>query len=346
MAVFPLSTLLAQLDLPKDRLSTHALAVGLAFQCLERQKASSDLRSMFDRLLPPIFANQYEFYVDHVGRVIGFLTWATTDSEGSKLLIEHGSNALANAQWSAGNDLWVIDFAAFDEQLPAILCALRDTRFMDLHAVTYGRHKEKIRLVKQMSRKDRNSFILRKSRPATAPLNLTKRFDILHAHAASLRISLDLGNALLATRASAQHLQSSVSSVMHTFREALAIRQCRTYFDDAGEPQGIVAWAWLSEATIARMHTTPIQEVHTSEWNEGQQLCFFDISINDSIMARVSSDIIEQLYPEESTALMYTSPSNGASGVFMKVDRRSRRADLEGWLKLQLDHNATFQQRH
>ncbi len=345
MAAFPLSTLLEQLDLPRDHDSMRGLAVGLACQCLERQYSSSDLRTMLGRLLPSILANQYEFYVDTVGRVVGFITWIVADSGANNPLSEHSSDASTSSQQPAGKDLWVVDFAVFDGQLVEVLQALRDTRFKEFHTVTYSRQKKRVRLIKQISRNDRNSFFAKKSQLQAAPQGLTKRFDILHAHTASLKTSLDLGNALLAARTSARHLDSLVPRVMHMFREALAIRQCSTYFDDTGEPLAIVAWAWLSDATISRMRTTAIQETHTSEWNEGEQLCFFDIAITDPCKARFIADSLRQMFPEESTVLLYTPPRKDESGSFTKVDRYGQRGAIENWLGLQLEHNAVFQQR-
>jgi hemolysin-activating ACP:hemolysin acyltransferase len=342
MTVFPLAKLLAQLNLPKDRWATRALALGLAFRCLKNQTTSTNLDVLLNRLLPPICADQYEFYVDQVGRVVGFLTWATTDLEGTKLLIEHGSSALANKQWSAGNDLWVIDFAALDGALSEILLALRDTRFVTQQSVTYSRQKKNVRLVKQLTREDRNSFILGKNQRISGRQQLTTDFGFLHGHESSLQSALELGNALLGASESVLHLRSQVPRVMHTFREAHVIRQLRIYLNDAGRPAGTIAWAWLSDETITRMHSTSLHEIHTSEWNEGNHLCFFDIALSKSTKALIIADIMGMLFPEEVTALLYTQPDKVLPGNFIRVVRAQESCVVNRWLDSLLQSNVSF----
>jgi cytolysin-activating lysine-acyltransferase len=333
MAVFPLAQLIKQLDLPKDNSALRSLAVGLALRCLERQNASISLGTVLNQLLPPIFSDQYEFYVDQVGRIAGFITWATTDAKGTNLLLEYGCHSLSSTEWSAGKDLWIIDFIALDGNLAEIIAALRDTRFANQKAVTYIRQKKNVRLVKQLSREDRNSFVLGKTPRNPTGQQLTTRFDILHGHAASLRSAVDLGNAVLGSIEAVQHLQSPLGRVMHIFREALAIQQCRTYFNSAGQPVGNIVWAWISDETKASMRTTPIERIHTSEWNEGRQLCFVDIALSPSTKALISTDILETHFPEESTVLLYTQPNEASPGTFIRLARHKRHRANEGWLE-------------
>jgi hemolysin-activating ACP:hemolysin acyltransferase len=342
MTVFPLDKLIAQLNLPKDLWATRALALGLAVRCLKNQTTSTNLGVLLNRLLPPIFVGQYEFYTDQVGRVVGFLTWAMTDLEGTRLLMEHGSSALANKQWSAGNDLWLIDFAALDGSLSEILLALRDTRFATQQSVTYSRQKKKMRLVKQLTRGDRNSFVLGKNQPLSGGQQLTTDFGFLHGHETSLQAALELGNALLGANESILHLQSHVPRIMHTFREAHVIRQLRTYLNDMGRPVGTIAWAWLSDETIARMHTTSLHEIHTSEWNEGKHLCFFDIALSKSAKALVSADIMGMLFPEEVTVLLYTPPGKSSPGSFIRVTRAQEGCVVNDWLDSLIQSNTAF----
>lgn len=333
MAVFPLTQLIEQLDLPKNSGASRSLAVGLALRYLERQNASINLGSVLNQLLPPILAGQYEFYVDQVGRIAGFVTWAVTDAEGTNLLLEYGCNSLSKTQWSAGEDLWIIDFVALDGNLAEMIAALRDTRFANQQTVTYIRRKKNMRLVKQLSREDRNSFVTGKKQTISIDKTLTTRFDILHGHASSLRSAMELGNAILGASKSEQHLQSPLSRVMHIFREALAIQQCRTYFNSAGQPVGNIVWAWISDETKASMRTTPIEKIHTSEWNEGRQLCFVDIALSTSTKALISTDILEAHFPEESTVLLYTQPNEASPGTFIRLARHKRHRANEGWLE-------------
>jgi hemolysin-activating ACP:hemolysin acyltransferase len=342
MTVFPLAKLLAQLNLPKDLWATRALALGLAVRCLKNQTTSTNLDALLNRLLPPIFANQYEFYVDQVGRVVGFLTWAITDLEGTKLLMECGSSALANKQWSAGNDLWVLDFAALDGALSEILSTLRDTRFATQQSVTYSRQKKKMCLVKQLTRGDRNSFVLGKNQHILGGQQLTTDFGFLHGHETSLQDALELGSALLGASESVLHLQSRVPRVMHTFCEAHAIRQLRIYQNDMGRPAGTIAWAWLSDETIARMHTTSLHEIHTSEWNEGKHLCFFDVALSKSAKSLASADIMGRLFPEEVTALLYTPPDKISRGNFIRVARAQERSVVNSWLDSLFQRDTSF----
>lgn len=342
MTIFPLAKLLAQLNLPKDCWAKRALAVGLAFRCLQNQTTSTNFDALLNRLLPPIFADQYEFYVDQIGRVVGFLTWAITDPEGANLLMEHGSNALAKQHWSAGNDLWVVDFAATEGAFSEILLALRDTQFATQQSVTYSRQKKRLRLVKQLTRGDQNSFILGKNQRRSSCQQLTSDFGFLHGQEFSLQSALELGNALLGASESALHLRSQVPRVMHTFREAHVIRQLRTYFGNTGQPIGAIAWAWLTDETIARMHTISLQEIHTCEWNEGKHLCFFDVALTKSVKALVSADIMGTLLPEEANALLYTPPSKNLPGKFIRVARTKQGCVVNHWLDSLLQSNALF----
>lgn len=60
-------------------------------------------------------------------------------------------------------------------------------------------------------------------------------------------------------------------TLFNAFHQALVLR------DALGRPDCIVTWAYLSPRTIERMHLDASYQLHASELNEGDTLCFSGI---------------------------------------------------------------------
>jgi hemolysin-activating ACP:hemolysin acyltransferase len=339
MNICRLSDILNRIVFPKDAQSKKALAVGLAVRFLEAKWGAKQVGQHLDRILPAIDANQYEFYFDSITRVVGFVTWALVTPDISRTLIQSGPSALAQSDWRCGSELWIIDFFARDGVLPETLADLRD-RILHAHeTATYFRYKSTRRLVKQVSRQDRTTFFSahggKSTRQFFAPddkVNLTANDIILHGCEQNFSRALEIGRCMLALRHSQSYLQSPLWKSSYSLSEFVAIRQYRTYLTADGAPAGLLTWAWLSARTISNIARVPLHDTHTSEWNEGDLLCLCDVAVSESVREEMEGDILGNLFPQESTILLYSPATNDAPPQLLQVKRAQQIEVIKEWL--------------
>jgi hemolysin-activating ACP:hemolysin acyltransferase len=114
--------------------------------------------------------------------------------------------------------------------------------------------------------------------------------------------------------------------------EIRMLRQSRLYFSDDGAPAGVLTWAWLSERTIARLAHVPLHDVHASEWNEGDHLCFVDVAASAGVRPAIERDVMAALFPEESAALVYYPPRPDMPATVVHVDRQREPGKVRQWI--------------
>lgn len=333
MSIAVIEELLARLHFPGDPQSRKELALGLAVRYFNGQWGGIPAGVHLNRLMAAIENSQYCFFTDAVGRTVGFVSWAMVSPALSQSLLRSGPAALAPADWRSGDELWVIDFSAVNGSLRHILAALRDHLFAQAQSATYFRYKGRTRLVKQVSRHDRTSFFASAGTPPCARGPLTPRDEVLHGRLPNLVRAGETGASLTALRFAPVHMQAPLSATLHLVGESLALRQLRLYRTEDGAPAGLLAWAWLSERTIARIAQAPLHQLNTAEWNEGGILCLWLASVSAPVFDAMEADIHTGLFPEEQRILLYVPASQHGPAHVVDMDRSSQAARGTRWLR-------------
>ena len=333
MNICRFTDMLDRIAFPKDVQSKKSLAVGLALRFLETKSGAKQVGLQLNRILPSIEANQYDFYFDSIGRTVGFVTWALVDSEMANNLVQTGPLSLPQSEWQSGNDLWIIDFFALHGILPDVLTELRDRTFSAHDLITYIRYKGTMRIVKQLSRRDKTTFFCEPLKDfESEKINLTTGGKFLHAVEAKFSGAVEIGRCALALQNAETYVEAPLWKSSYWLREVIAIRQYRTYLSSDNTPSGLLTWAWLSERTISRIAHVPLHDTHTSEWNEGDLFCLCDVAVSETVRDEMEGDILRNLFPQELTILLYLPAINDAPPQLVKVKRAQQSEVIKEWL--------------
>lgn len=325
--MYPLHVVMQQAGLP-EAAADPCTKLGLAVQLVQRHLGGEHTAQQLERLFVALASGQHEFYFDHAGRSVGFVAWVRVSAQVSRTLLLKGPEGLGAEHWQGGDQPWIMDMVAHDGCLPHMLADLRDRLLAACEVITYFRIKRRLRIAKQLSRRDRTSFFQRPPAVPAAPA-LTTRQDMLHGVVARLGKARLLGDFLLALRHGDPARRSALWQSTYRMSEVIAARQYRLY----GKPAaGLLTWAWLSDFTIARVAEHPLHTVHSSEWNEGSVLCLCDAFASDSIREQVLADICSDLFPQEKRILLYVPPTAGASARLVEVERTCNAGLLQQWL--------------
>ena len=334
MDTYKLHDVLERIPFPADEHSMEALALGLSVQFLQGRWGGKHVAHHLDRMFVLIKAKQFAFYFDQSGRSVGFTAWGLLKPAVSRALIEIGPSAVSAVQWNGGCDLWILDFFAHDGSLPAVLADLRDTTLREHNVVTYFRYKGAQRIAKRFTRDDQTSFFQRPSLSGNTGVKraLSAKDSVLHSCAERFSKAQLVGTCLLAMRAIDPAMKSALWQSSYRLSEIIALRQYRTYSAPNRAPAGLITWAWLSTRTISRIADHPLHDLHSAEWNEGEVLCLCDVIIAESVRKEMEADIFKDLFPMESTLLLYIPPQKGAPASMTKVARQQQRGVIRRWL--------------
>lgn len=325
MPLCALPTLAAALALPADAASLRALAVGVALRFLE-QRHGAAIGPHVGRVLAAIRCGQYQIFFDRYARPVAYVSWAFVDRSVDRALQRGGPAALDDEPWQGGTEAWVIDCFAHEGSLPGVLAFLRDHAFADREAVSYFRFRAGRRLVKQLTRGDRTGFARGRwnapdadARPVDNPALLHPLWEVLSARQAVGRIVEALPRG--ARRSPLWQEPGRLSAL-------LTQRQARSYLRADGEVGGVLTWAWLSERTVRRLRSVPMEQLHRSEWNEGTRLCIWELICTDEVLPEVLRDLEGALFPDEAELLLYMP---ARSGRLQSVRRGTASQALHGW---------------
>ncbi len=327
MVLCCLNTLVRQLRLPDDEDSVRCLAIGIAMRFLELRHGAR-IGDHLDRVIAAVDSGQYRVFFDRYTRPVAFVSWAFVDDRLDRALPALGPSALASAPWQGGRHAWIVDLFAHDGSLADVMAFLRDEIFAAAPAVSYFRFRGGRRLVKQLARTDDTRFA--RARPR-APVGLGELVDngpLLHPMIEVLELRTNVARGIRALRASGAADRSALWSDPGRLGILLTLRQVRSYRHEDGSPAGFVAWAWLSARTIARLGQRPLESFHPSEWNEGGTLCIWEMAVTGDARDRALADISRDLFPQESTVLLYAPQQ---AGRVRRLVRGRDMATLRSW---------------
>jgi hemolysin-activating ACP:hemolysin acyltransferase len=169
---------------------------------------------------------------------------------------------------------------------------------------------------------------------ATSSRPWLSRPDILEKCEENLARYAQFGQALLALSRSPVYKAMPLRSAMTMLATAIGTRQMRLYFDNAGEPTGLLTWAWLSQWTIDRLAWNDSTPMHICEWNEGSVLCFRDIAASRESVQNIAADLSGGFFPEETSCAVLVRDRVSEGAVLFQV-AEGERESLRTWLSSQ-----------
>lgn len=143
-----------------------------------------------------------------------------------------------------------------------------------------------------------------------------------------------LGQGLIALNLSPLYQDVPLSRAVSMITTANGMGQMRLYKNTAGEPSGLLTWAWLSEWTKARLTTDGKMPLHQCEWNEGETLCFRDIAVTSDSALQISRDLAGELFPEESSCVLLVRDRSSKDTVLFSIPETERES-LGTWVMSQ-----------
>ena len=241
--------------------------------------------SRFARLRAAIADGRFACCFDRVGRLVGGASW---DDD------------------LAAGGVRIADFWARRGSARAVVAELRSSIGNVRQGVTYQR------TVRGVACDRRYLFAGHRANGAAAarthaakPAGMTDRQDLLDSCADALARAREHGEILTVLASSRAYAALPTSAALHLATLWSGLHQYRLYRDDDGNPSGLLAWAWLSDRTIADLPRAPLHRLPFSEWNEGERLCLSDIIVSAATREALSADIAGALFPAEAELLTY-----------------------------------------
>lgn len=320
------------LSRPCDGETWRATALGLALQCIERDRQSArlSLRYHLERLIPALDHGLAEMYLDDFGRFAGYVTWALVDWETETALLAEPTAIPSDKAWRNGDRPWIVDLHIPFGDLRGILADLRDRAFADHEFITYARLVRGRRLVKRVSRRSTTSLPGGRTLSQEQPRRL--RGEFAHSANGMLERACVLGRCVRLLGQSASGLGSSLAEALDALRWPLLLRQFRLYPDKAGHPAGLMTWAWMSADTLDRNPTRPLHQLHPCEWNEGETLCLCETHLTPAAIPRATEALLGDWFPEQTVVTYPRTDLPGPAGFkrWRPPDRRQLLAYLTG----------------
>lgn len=148
----------------------------------------------------------------------------------------------------------------------------------------------------------------------------------------SIEQAREIGNAVFLLGWSKKYAELALAQALQSIRPAIALRQYRTYYAEDGTPSALITWGWLSEHTLRSQPVRPLFALPPSEWNEGENLCIFDVLSPPDDVAFVLADFLDNLVPDEMNIYTYPAllePQPASFSLWKRGDRAALVASLE-----------------
>lgn len=263
-------------------------------------------RARHTRLCDALAHGRAACLFDRVGRQAGGATWTPEP---------------------AGNALALHDFWARPDTLRAVVAAVRDRIGTSPLALAYQRTRRGA-VRTRLHRRALRAHPLPRSLMASGDATVAPRGDLRDELTSQLRLSLAHGEILGVLAQSPNYAGLSTAAVLQLVALWTGVHQFRLYRDAQGRPAGLLAWAWLSDRTIADLPHRPLHRLPHSEWNEGERLCLADVIVTPAARDALFADIAGALHPDEAEVLTYHFVDGKPAVTAWKAADRTRLAQL------------------
>jgi len=290
MTLYRLDEWARALDPAIDAATLGAARAGYALICVG--PAAPSFAQLAERSLALAAADQSEVLFDRFGRVAAYVSYAWLDAGAERHLLRHGVTSALAAAPRSGERLWLLDFAAFDGAVRAVLATLQGQVFAAADCAGYFRYKGGRRIGKMVGRAEIGARCGDGAAPTEPAARAQAAFpNYAHGAHALLDMAILLGQCMALAHAGGQFAGLSAAQVQRRLWTPLSLQQYRLYRDADGHPTGLVTWAWLDNAALARRADDPLHELAPETWNAGTVRCVADV-----LASAAQADVIDADY--------------------------------------------------
>lgn len=167
--------------------------------------------------------------------------------------------------------------------------------------------------------------------PAADASILTHKKDVLDHCGTRLQELLAVGEALMALRAAPPYAALPTGTAISLVDTLTRTDQYKVFRDSAGQPLGLLSWAWISAWTVARLQGAVRTPLHPCEWNEGDQLYFRDIAVSRACADAMCADLSGGLFGTAAFCWVALTGGSDEGGTLVRLAPAQRR-DFSNWL--------------
>jgi hemolysin-activating ACP:hemolysin acyltransferase len=255
-----------------------------------------------------------DVYFDYYGRPMGYVRW-------QKKMSPNGRGRVVD----------IVDIFSRSGEGKELLKCIRHHLLGDGVTLRYVRSYAKGEKRKSISEVDGiRSRSNVEAKAGEAPHRIVHAAYIEQAKSEVQRM-IAIGEALVAFCASKQYCGRALRDVLSTVSFGLGTGQLQIFRDSQGTPTGALTWMWLSTYTVNRLRQRKGIDLHLSEWNEGDVLCFRDIAPSRKSVSEIAKAISGEMFPDEQACYMLAKSAcdEGIDIVEIPVGERPR---LGSWL--------------
>lgn len=275
MTMYRLDEWAAALDPTLTAADLVAARAGFALMCLA--PVAPSFRELAERSLALAAQGRSEVLFDRFGRVAAYVSFAYLDAQAERQLLRQGVTAAVATAACSGERLWILDFAAFDGGVRAVLGTLQARLFEQALYAGYFRYKHGRRIGKMVSRAELRAHCPAATVALTAAQAQAAFPNYAHGSHASLRQAILLGRCMALACAGGQFDGLTALQAKQRLWTPLSLNQYRIHHDAQHVPTGLVTWALLDGAALARRDAEPLHELAPEAWNAGTVRCVGDI---------------------------------------------------------------------
>ena len=255
-----------------------------------------------------------DVYFDHFGRPLGYVRWRKQSASNGRLTV-----------------IDIVDLCSQLGEGKELLKCIRHYLLRDGVELRYARAKSgKVR-----SGTISNAGGIRSRQNAEGKtgrsLRMTVHAEYLEQSKSEVQRMIAIGEALVALNASIQYSGRTLKDARSTVSFGLGTGQLKIFRDSLGIPTGALTWMWLSTYTLNRLKQRQGTDLHLSEWNEGNLLCFRDIAPNRRSVSKIAEAISGEMFPTEQSCyiLAQSARDHGIDIIEIPAGERPR---LGPWL--------------
>lgn len=223
-----------------------------------------------------------DVYFDYFGRPIGYVRWC-------KQLAPNGRRAVID----------IVDLFCRSGEGKELLRCIRHYLLGDGVTLRYSRINAEGERARTVSKVDGIRSRKKVEAKAGGVLHRVVHAEYVEQAKSEVQRMIATGEALLALCTSTQYSGLALKDALSTVSFGLGTGQFKIFRDSQGIPTGALTWMWLSTYTVNRLQQRQGADLHLSEWNEGDALCFRDIAPSRRSASEIAKAISGEMFPDE-----------------------------------------------
>lgn len=148
-----------------------------------------------------------------------------------------------------------------------------------------------------------------------------------HAGWMAIGNALIIGDALMLLGRTRKYAEVPLAYALAALRPGIQLNQYRIVYAPDGSPTAMLTWGWISVFTLTAHPIRPICALAPGEWNEGVNLCIFDLLSPPELVPQLVADFLDDIATDEMTIHTYPTLRDGESHLF-NTWRHDQRAEL------------------